>query len=252
MKFLFCLLLLTLSGTLIQAQSLQVEDKESIKKFIGYIRNNRVDSIASEMDFPFGRQYPLPAIKDSADFIKRFSQIFDQYLIKTIIKSNLSEDWSHVGWRGLMLKSGDVWLDDDGRLMSVNYQSKYETELRQQIIKSEKATLHQSIREYSEPICILETDSFRIRIDKLENYIYRYTSWNKKAAINSKPDLILSDGEIEFDGSGGNHSYTFRSGEYKYKINIIVMGETDESPALLCVYRNNELISKQEANFIGD
>jgi hypothetical protein len=34
--------------------------------------------------------------------------------MKTIAQSDLKTDWSAVGWRGIMLLSGDVWLFKSG------------------------------------------------------------------------------------------------------------------------------------------
>jgi hypothetical protein len=248
MKYSFLLFLIFFTCC-VQAQPLEIEDQESVKKFIGYIRDHHPDSIASEMVFPMQRQYPLPEVKDSADFMNRFSQIFDKELTKKITESNVAEDWSHVGWRGIMLLRGDLWLDEEGRLVAVNHHSKYEMDWREQLIKSEKASLHPSIQDYADPVCILETETYRVRIDKLQNHKFRYTSWKKEAENASKPDLIIMDGEIKFDGSGGNHTYTFFSEEYKYEVYIEVIGDGDSPPAAISMYKQDQKILSWPATF---
>ncbi len=68
-----------------------------------------------------------------------------------------------------------------------------------------------------------------IRIDKLSDYKYRYASWKTIKIESSKPDIILNNGELEFEGSGGNHVITFSNGKYTYKIYRNIIGE-DNSP----------------------
>ena len=175
--------------------------------------------------------------------------MFDTDFVNTIIKSDVDKDWSLVGWRGIMFLRGDLWLDEGGRLTVVNHESQYETDLRQKLINAERVSLDSSIRNYAAPVCSLETKNYRIRIDAIEKHNYRYACWNKNASIDSKPDLVIGDGKIEFDGSGGNHMYVFKSGEYRYEVSIIVMGEDDDPPALLSVFKKNELLINEPASF---
>jgi hypothetical protein len=40
-----------------------------------------------------------------------------------ITDSDHNKDWWQVGWKGIMLFKGDVWLNIDDTLLSVNYKS---------------------------------------------------------------------------------------------------------------------------------
>ncbi len=50
---------------------------------------------------------------------------------------------------------------------------------------------------------IIKTKKFKIRIDKQPNGRYLYQSWNANAKITAKPSMIISDGELIPDGTGG-------------------------------------------------
>ena len=84
------------------------DDKvESINNVIELFKSNNVDKIADIISFPLDRQYPIPSIKNKNEFTKRFSEVFDKILIDKIANSKI-EQWSEVGWRGIMLDDGVV------------------------------------------------------------------------------------------------------------------------------------------------
>lgn len=96
-------------------------------------------------------------------------EIFDKTLIKMVVNSDPTSDWAEVGWRGIMLHNGDIWLDDNGKLMSVNYQSEYEARKRKDIISADKAMLHKSLKVFEDHVFIMETETYLIRVDNLGN-----------------------------------------------------------------------------------
>jgi len=65
---------------------------------------------------------------------------------------------------------------------------------------------------------IIKTQKFKIRIDKQPNGNYLYQSWPAKGKITSKPSMIISDGELIQDGSGGNYYFEFHNEGYTYKV----------------------------------
>jgi len=227
----------------ILGQQTKYDDK--ISKFISFVKENDSKSIAKNISFPFRRKYPIPDIKNASEFLDRYHEIFDDSLKMIIAVSDIRKDWSEVGWRGIMLLNGIVWLDTNGKLTSVNYESKYEHDNRIRIITREKDLLNASIKDFKEPILAWETKKFRIRVDKLDNDTYRYASWEINKAPNEKPDIILTNGEVVFNGSGGNHDYLFKSGDYEYKCQVIVLGTIDSSPGYLIVTKNGTEILKE-------
>ena len=229
------------------SQDLKPQYQKFIKSFIANVKSNNKEGVAAFISFPLGRDYPIPNVKNKADFIKKYDQIFDVTLKNEIIKSNPAKDWSEVGWRGIMLNQGTLWIDTDGKIISINYQSQAEKNLSNKLIAAEKAKLHPSIAKFKAPEYILESSKFRIRIDDLGNNNYRYASWSVKQKMSEKPDLVITNGKWIPDGSGGNSYFDFKKGDYLYRCYIIVLGTNDSPPATLTIYQNNKTILEQDA-----
>jgi hypothetical protein len=247
---LFLVLVLLLS-VFVSAQTVKPEYQKCIKSFIDTVKSDKKEAIAEVVAYPLKREYPIPDIVDKSDFIKRYDEIFDTTLKNEITKSNPAKDWSDMGWRGMMLNQGNVWIDFDGRLTSVNYQSKAEIDLRTKLITAQKKELDSSIAFFQKPICILETDKFKIRIDNLGNKNYRYVSWPIDKAMSEKPDLIIYRGNFVVEGSGGNHQYEFKKESYTYECAFIVAGENNPLSAKLTIYQGDKVILSQNAKIIA-
>jgi hypothetical protein len=232
------------------SQKLDKQSEKNVKNFIDNIKNNRKLDIADNVKYPIYRSYPIPEIKNKNEFIKRYDEIFDEKLKNQIIKSSLSKDWALVGERGIMLYNGLLWLDDAGTLISVNYQSKFENNQKKQLIANEKKTLHFSIAKFKEPICFLQTSKYKIRIDDLGNENLRYSSWRIDKPMTDKPDLVITNGKIVFDGMGGNHYYDFINGNFRYECYIILVGADDSPPGYLSIYENKKEILSQDINIV--
>jgi hypothetical protein len=245
------LVLVLFFGSFLSAQTVKPEYQKCIKSFIDTIKSGNKDAIADMVSYPLKREYPIPDVRDKSDFIKRFDEIFDTTLKNEIIKSDPAKDWSDMGWRGIMLNQGNVWMDFDGRLTSVNYQSQAETDLKKKLIAAQKKELDSSIAFFQKPICILETTKFRIRIDNLGNENYRYASWSIDKAMNTKPDLIIYRGNLVVEGSGGNHQYEFKKENFTYECAFIIVGEKDSPPAKLTIYQGDKVILSQNARIIA-
>ncbi|WP_281231307.1 hypothetical protein [Flavobacterium gelatinilyticum] len=251
MKYLLYITLLICYSYNVTGQNLKPEYQKFIQSFITDIKADRKEAIASAVQYPLKRENPIPSVKNKADFIKRYSEIFDADLKKEIISSNIDKDWQEMGWRGIMLNSGTIWFDLDGKLTAVNYESKYEKDLKTKLILSQKKKLHSSIAVFKEPVYVLETSKFRIRIDDLGNNKYRYASWSVKKSMSEKPDLVIQNGKLIADGTAGNHQYEFKKGNYVYQCAIIILGEKDAAPARLVIYQNGKEILMQDAKIVS-
>jgi hypothetical protein len=245
------LVLLILSSVFMTAQELKTEYRAFINRFIENVKNDNKEAIADQIVYPLEREYPILDIVDKTDFIKRYGELFDSTLKNEITTSNPEKDWSDMGLRGIMLNHGSIWMDVEGRLTAVNYQSKFETGLRDKLIASQKKELDSSIAFFQKPICILETSKFRIRIDNLGNNNYRYVSWSIDKKMTEKPDLIIYRGELVVEGIGGNHQYEFIKDNYKYECAFIVLGEKNSPPAKLTIYQGKKVILSQDAKIIA-
>jgi len=222
--------------------------EHTVSNFIDSMKAGK-EAVSNLVHYPLEREYPLPPVKNKQDFLDRYEELFDSKLQQEIINSNPLTDWSDMGWNGIMLHNGILWLDCDGKLISLNYQSDKEKRMREKIIEAERETLHESVQTYEQSILIMETSTDRIRIDDLGNGNYRYASWKLDSKMNDKPDLILTNGSFYADGSGGNHAYIFTNGDFKYECWVWLMsGGGNNSPASLVVYENENQILRQDAH----
>lgn len=244
------LIVLIFCTSFVSGQDLKPEYQKFIKTFISNVKNDKREAVAAIVSYPLKREYPIPPIKNKADFVKRYSEIFDVKLKTEIIKSNPAKDWSQMGWRGIMLNQGTVWIDEDGRLISINYQSKFEKDLKSAIIAEDKTKLHPSIAKFKTPECVLETSKFRVRIDDLGNGNYRYASWSIKKGMNVEPDLVIRNGKWFQEGTGGNHRFEFKKGEFIYECYISPLREKGAAPAGLKIYQNKKVILSQDAKIV--
>jgi hypothetical protein len=230
------------------SQGMKEEHQQVVSNFISYIKNRQWERLSEQISYPLKRVSPVPAIKNKEEFLKRYQEVFDGQLIKTITNSNPAVDWSTVGWRGIMLLRGDVWLDYDGKLIAVNYQPAAETKKRNKLIQTEKSRLHVSLRNFESTVYTLETAKHSIRIDDLGKGEYRYASWNLPSRQADKSSIMINKGEFIADGTGGNHKFKFRNQEYTYEIVFTVLGEVGATPAMLNVYKGEKLILATEAS----
>lgn len=243
--------MLVLFGNFVSGQDLKPEYQKFIKTFIENVKNDKKEALAANVSYPFKREHPIAPIKNKAEFVKRYNEIFDAKLKSEIIKSNPAKDWSQVGWRGIMLNQGTVWIDEEGHLTAINYQSKFELDLKNKIIAGEKTKLHPSIAKFKTPECILETSKFRIRIDDLGNGNYRYASWSVKKGMDKEPDLVIINGKWFQEGTGGNHRFEFKKGQYLYLCYISPLREKEAAPASLTIYQNKKVILSQDAKIVS-
>ncbi|TDQ08413.1 hypothetical protein [Pedobacter metabolipauper] len=239
--------ILSLSFVVVFGQEMKVEQQKVVSDFIYYIKNQKKEILADRVSYPLKREYPIPEIKNKQEFLKRYTEVFDNELIKMIVNSKPAVDWSAVGWRGIMLLRGDVWLDYDGRLIGVNHQSNAERKKREKLIALDKSYVHESIKEFERPIVVLETTKYIIRIDDMGSNSFRYAAWNLSGKMSDKPNLILKNGKLTMEGSGGNHKYEFKSGTYTYTCPIFVTGGKNTPPALLVIYKGGKEILAQKA-----
>ena len=173
--------------------------------------------------------------------LEHYEDVFDETITTRISESELT-DWSYMGWRGIMLDHGVVWLNYDGLLWALNYSSEREQAERERLLRMERASLHRSLREDHEPIFEWITEHYRVRVDSMkraESVVgsgYRYAAWDADKTHDQEPDLILYGGQRIRDGSGGNHRYLFSNGDYRYQVSVNVIGK-DSTPGWLEVFR---------------
>jgi len=225
MKFRLLVLILFTSNI---AYSQSETFESNINNIITLFKQKDIDKIASIVNFPLRREYPIPNIENEKELKLRFDEVFDKTFIDMIANSEINQ-WSEVGWRGTMFENGILWIESySGRIIAVNYQSEFEKKRKADLIAKEKKDLHISLKNFESPTYRIKTKNYLIRIDRLSNNKYRYASWKTGEKESSKPDIILSNGEIEFLGSGGNHIIVFKNKNYTYKIYRDVLKELND------------------------
>ena len=235
-----------------EQNTLEPEEIDSIQKLIELFKKLDVEGISNKISYPLDRDYPIPSIRNKEEFIKRFHEVFDQKLIDNIAQSDISQ-WTEVGWRGIMLDNGVVWMSfQPGFISAINYQSKREKNIQAELIRKDKEQLHATLRNFKSPVYKIQTEKFLIRIDELSENSYRYVSWKAGAEEAILPDLVLKNGICEMQGSGGNHEFTFVNGIYTYKVRRNILGERDSPDVTIQVEKRGEIIFIAPGSLILD
>lgn len=229
-----------------QEEKLEDYKIDNIKKVIDFFKQKNIDSISTIINFPLNREYPITCIKNEKEFKQRFHEVFDKILIEEVANSTM-ELWSEVGWRGIMLDNGLLWIDSyDGKIVAVNYQSEFEKQLKKDLIDKEKENLHYSLKLFESPIYKIQTKNYLIRIDELSDYKYRYACWKLGEKESSTPDLIIQNGQLEHQGSGGNHVFTFINNNYIYRVYRNIMGWDNSPDITLEIEKNGKIILTED------
>lgn len=99
---------------------------------------------------------------------------------------------------------------------------------------------------------IIKTKKFKIKIDKQPNGNYLYQSWAANGKVTSKPSMIISDGELIPDGTGGNYYYEFNNNGYTYQIwrNYLTNSAKKAPYTLTVTDRNGKTIVNQDGYIV--
>ncbi len=162
------------------------------------------------------------------------------------MSSDARKDWNTIGWRGIMLFDGDVWLDHDGHILSVKPSRTYAANntannskaIVSKVLARGRSALHRSVSNYAQSVLEWKTNRYHVRVDDMGNGRLRYASWPVNVSTAKKPDIVLSNGRLEVDRTGRNHRYVFNNGNFSYHLNVNANG--DKSPGLLEVFNGNK------------
>ena len=135
-------------------------------------------------------------LEDPRSLQLRFQEVFPPAVRNAVLKYGL--DNIFCSYNGIMYGNGELWVDvlSDRRFHAKN-SSHY-------AIKS--VNLHDSspdeIPNQPKLEFVCETEKHRIIVDTLDRLSFHYRAWNKPRAIAEKPDLELTKGTFEFQGTG--------------------------------------------------
>ena len=122
-----------------------------------------------------------------------------------------------------MLHDGLVWAGENGLITAINYESQKEQSIRAALIEADRKTLHESLRSFDKPVLKWDTRNHRLRIDEVGEH-YRLVLWPVGLQFKDKPELVIEQGSLTYDGSGGNHHYSFTLGKKIYVCDVEVVG----------------------------
>lgn len=249
-RLLLCLLL-AFWGSPLQAQTtnLTPAQQRTVQSVISVFKTGDPSAIADLIVYPLNRPVPLKKIKDRQELLRRFEAVFDAPFVQQIGGSSLS-DWSDMGWHGIMYQDGLLWLNEEGQIIAINYESAKEKSLAAQAIAEDKQTLPESLRDFKEPLYQIKTKSYRIRIDERNDGYYRYAVWSRRRP-QTEPELLLQNGVLKFDGSGGNHTLTFRNGAYTYLVEIFRTGTAATPTARLKVLKKGRVVLSEKGDVLA-
>ena len=231
----------------LNSQELSTNENKGIKRFIELVKKQNIPILANHVSYPLTRKYPIEPIRNKKEFIERYHHIFDQELIRKIVQSNMNNDWSKAGWRGIMLNQGDLWINKNGHLIAVNHFSNYEKKLTLKLIELDKKSLYKTLLDYEKLILKGLTKKERFRIDLLKDQKYRYASWKINKTMKGKPDLIIENGLLIIEGSISNEIYEFKNNDYKYIISDEeVRGKNSK---VMTIYKMDSEVLKEIVSF---
>jgi hypothetical protein len=219
--------------------------ENTVKHFIKVVASKDRMALAHVVSYPLQRKTPLSSIDNPGQFLEFYDEIIDKKIVTAISTSRVSSDWSKMGWRGIMFQNGSLWLDEEGEITAINYETEKGKRKRAELINADRSNLHSSLRNFAEPVLEWETAKFRIRIDRLTHDKFRYSAWPVHKKTTEQPDLVLRNGSVTFEGSGGNHHYDFESGLYHYRCMVNVIGAEIDPPGELQVTRLDKVVLSQ-------
>lgn len=99
---------------------------------------------------------------------------------------------------------------------------------------------------------IIKTKKFKVRIDKQPNGNYLYQSWGANTKITAKPSMIISNGELVPDGSGGNYYFEFNNNGTIYQVwrNYLTASAKKAPYTLVVIDANGETLVRQDAQVV--
>lgn len=156
-----------------------------------------------------GKLISVPLFEDSEETAIEY-QIADWYF-----RANEGEgwDWTHCYDK----QTGTLYIPklEDASISDRYYLYTFNGEKFEFLREDSGFWLYPEIRDYKYLEVLFCTSDYRIRIDKMNDDTYRYTSWKKDVSMGQKPDIVIYNGQFDEN----NYTYTFENSGFKYCIN---------------------------------
>ncbi|BDD12633.1 hypothetical protein FUAX_50650 (plasmid) [Fulvitalea axinellae] len=204
-----------------QSDKIPESRKKALEELVVLISNNRIKELSEKVVYPLRRPNPVPDLMSPREFVQYYSILFDNSFRDKLSSTDFGPSNTINNYLGVGILNGDMWVNDEGKIIAVNYNSESERNLKMWLRKEAESITHKSLGVWEKNIVDCETDKFRIRVDKLEDGRLRYASWSLPKTLADKPDLVLYNGKQRFQGTIGGVTYTFKNGPWSYKVNIV-------------------------------
>lgn len=191
----------------------------SFKRFDGQLRaalkQNNVAAVAFLVKFPLrvNTERGTLLIPDASSLEGHFAEIFAAGVRERVL-TTVAGDYICRYDEGLGYKEGVIWVSTDGKRFALD------------VVNAGGFSAGQTPKvQYT-----CETRTHRISISLLKGDAYRYQSWNASKPVTGPPDVDLSNGTLQFDGTGvcATSVYFFTKGDVRYEVRD-GMGCTDGS-----------------------
>lgn len=196
------------------------------------------NTVARMVAYPVVRDFPLPPVKSTGEFLASWDQFFDAATMAALLRSRPEQ----IGWQGVTLANGKVWFNN-GKLGTLNLKTDLYRARLEAAKKVESSTLYPSARGYDSVPVSCSTKTRHIRIQDHGDG-FHYFAWPRSGSLSQKPELELK-GSMEYQGSAGGEVYTFNNGAFGYVFEANRMCEQKTCPDLLTVSRGDKEISSQ-------
>jgi hypothetical protein len=227
-----------------QVEQLIISDFDRI---VLLIKTDNTQALSQLVNYPLKRNNPLPDITTSKEFIADYPVLFDTAFKKKLDQYKESDVLFRAGSYGLIGGpfAGDMWIDQNGKILSLNYSSAAERERQQRMTDSIKKLMNPEVNSFKANIKVCSSDKHLVRIDATDKGI-RYVSWRNGDKISDRPEVILNDGVISFEGTQGGMVWTFKDGDWVYKVNEVDLCENATDCGIFLTILHNGVEQEKE------
>jgi hypothetical protein len=193
-----------------------------VKRFryvVQLIKADNARELSKWVRYPLQRSYPLPPVKNATEFIAYYPVLFDKPLKKLLAQYDDTDVMARNGSYGLVGGpfSGEIWMNDDGKITTVNYSSAQEQQNRQALIAKERQQMHPSVRNWEENVVYARSEKLLVRVDRTAGGL-RYACWGKGKTMKDAPDIMLHNGTEDAQGTMGGWIWTWTNNGWTYVV----------------------------------
>ena len=89
------------------------------------------------------------------------------------------------------------------------------------------------------------TASYLVRVDVKGDSDYRLALWSGGDGQRAVPDMVITGGTVNVDGSGGNYYYQFTAAGVTYRCHVVMLGTAESPPGYLIMLNAQKEILRE-------